>query len=199
MSNHATAKFGVLFLENYEAFTELLTITELKVLSACFKALNYGNVINVTQKGIAKNIGHKGTAHVSQAFKSLRDQKILIENPNFPGFTFINPNLIACGDLATFLARNAEEEKNGWRMLPNSKPQILATTCPLDSAPHPISITDPAKVPDVKKQNAKARAAQRVAMARKALEDAEKAAIAAEMGEEQQPETPSNNRAKKAA
>ncbi|EBE9682250.1 hypothetical protein ACNZ8M_004787, partial [Escherichia coli] len=95
--------FVITFVENLEALAKLnLKPNEFRIIVEIVKVMEYGNLINLSQSTIAKNL-NLAKSNVSYYFKNLKKKNILVEKD---GHVFMNSNIFSKG-----LAHRLDEEK----------------------------------------------------------------------------------------
>lgn len=95
--------FVITFVENLEALAKLnLKPNEFRIIVEIIKVMEYGNLINLSQSTIAKNL-NLAKSNVSYYFKNLKKKNILVEKD---GHVFMNSNIFSKG-----LAHRLDEEK----------------------------------------------------------------------------------------
>ena len=95
--------FVITFVDNLEALAKLnLKPNEFRIIVEIVKVMEYGNLINLSQSTIAKNL-NLAKSNVSYYFKNLKKKNILVEKD---GHVFMNSNIFSKG-----LAHRLDEEK----------------------------------------------------------------------------------------
>lgn len=95
--------FVIAFVDNLEALAKLnLKPNEFRIIVEIVKVMEYGNLINLSQSTIAKNL-NLAKSNVSYYFKNLKKKNILVEKD---GHVFMNSNIFSKG-----LAHRLDEEK----------------------------------------------------------------------------------------
>lgn len=87
-------QFVIAFTSNLRALADLnISQNELKIITYILEVMEFGNLININQSAIAKDLNiHR--SNVSYNFKKLIDKNILIKKN---GHIFMNSNLFAKG------------------------------------------------------------------------------------------------------
>lgn len=113
--------FVLAFTENLCALASLnISQNELKIITYILKCMEFGNLINLNQSAIARDLGLQ-RSNVSSNFKKLKDKGILIEND---GHLYMNSNLFTKGLSHSLTTEKREGMKNARGDLINDKQKV---------------------------------------------------------------------------
>ena len=86
--------FVVAFTDNLDVLLKLgITPTQLKILTYVLKAMEYGNLVNLNQKAMAKDL-ELDSGNLSRNLKALERKGVLVKHD---GHTYLNSNLFIKG------------------------------------------------------------------------------------------------------
>lgn len=88
------AGFVMTFTDNLRLLADLgITPSEMRLLAFILEAMEYGNLLNLSQAAAGKALGFS-KAHMSRLFQSLRAKGVLFDRG---GHTYVNPRLFLKG------------------------------------------------------------------------------------------------------